>query len=296
DFDVECGLIAGVAVRIAQTRERLVQGVPRRPEPIQIEVCRADVALRDFRERFLHAGERSREAVAVLVLNGFQFADDVVGALLELRVAGRGVHQTDRREVMAGDVSGQLAAVSVPARVARRLRLQSRADAVEGEHAIRFEREQIRGVEILRVLQRPAGQPDSRQRQRPRRVGHRACNLFDEATGDEPRRAAENELQEFVTRELHDAIFFHCRAYCSTLSFVTTSTPESMIGAGGRLPSTMFFNSLTDSSPQPKYFWPSSTWTFPSRSRSSAGSIVSNETTFVFDGSTAASALRVKTG
>ena len=55
-------------------------------------------------------------------------------------------------------------------------------------------------------------------------------------------------------------------------------------------------SSFTDSLPQPKYFWPSRTWTLPSRKRSSAGLMVSNEMTFVFDGSTPASALRVNTG
>ena len=55
-------------------------------------------------------------------------------------------------------------------------------------------------------------------------------------------------------------------------------------------------SSRTDSLPQPKYFCPSSTCTLPSRSRSSAGLIVSKEITFVFDGSTLASAFRVNTG
>ena len=49
------------------------------------------------------------------------------------------------------------------------------------------------------------------------------------------------------------------------------STPESMIGDAGILPFLMSCSSFTDSLPQPKYFWPSSTWTLPSRSRSSAG-------------------------
>ena len=69
-----------------------------------------------------------------------------------------------------------------------------------------------------------------------------------------------------------------------------------MIGDAGFLPFLMSRSSLTDSLPQPKYFCPSSTWTLPSRSRSSAGLMVSNEITFVFDGSTLASALRVNTG
>ena len=53
---------------------------------------------------------------------------------------------------MAGDVPGQLAAVGVPAGVALGLlRLEAGALAIEGEHAIGIERQQIRGVEILRL-------------------------------------------------------------------------------------------------------------------------------------------------
>jgi len=76
---------------------------------------------------------------------------------------------------------------------------------------------------------------------------------------------------------------------------LTTSTPESMIGEAGGLPFLTSVSSRTDSLPQPKYFWPSSTWTLPAFSSSGAGGIVSNEITFTFAGRFA-SALRVKTG
>ena len=122
--------------------------------------------LRDLGERLAHALQRAGEAVAVLVLHFLHLVDDVVGALLEARVAGRGLHQADRRQIMPGDVAGELPAVAVPAGVARRLRLEPGALAVERQHAIRLEREQVGGVEILRVLERPAGQPHRRQRQR----------------------------------------------------------------------------------------------------------------------------------
>src|SRR5918994_1528647 len=92
------------------------------------------------------------------------------------------------------------------------------------------------------------------------------------------------------------SIFFHRSAYCSTLSRVTTSTPELMIGFGGIRPLAMPCSSRTDSLPQPKYFWPSSTCTLPSRRSARPLSTVSNEITLVIAGSTAASALRAKTG
>ena len=79
-------------------------------------------------------------AVAVLVLDLLQLADDVVGALLEADVAGRRPHQADGREVVAGDVTGEVSAVAVPAAVGLRLRHEAGALAVEREHAIRLER------------------------------------------------------------------------------------------------------------------------------------------------------------
>ena len=57
-----------------------------------------------------------------------------------------------------------------------------------------------------------------------------------------------------------------------------------MIGLAGGLPFLMPCRIFTGSLPQPKYFWPSRTWTLPERSRSMALSTVSNEMTLVFDG------------
>ena len=45
DLDVERGAVAGVAIRVAQPGERLVQRVPGRPQAVQVEAARADVAL-----------------------------------------------------------------------------------------------------------------------------------------------------------------------------------------------------------------------------------------------------------
>ena len=67
---------------------------------------------------------------------------------------------------MSGDVPGEISAVSIPAGVTRRLRLEPRALPVVSHHAIGFELEQIINVEILRVLQRSARKPYRWQRQR----------------------------------------------------------------------------------------------------------------------------------
>ena len=198
DGDVERGLVAGVAIGIAQAGERLVQRVPRRPQAVEIEVRRLDVALRDLGERFLHSGQRAREAVAVGVLAGLDLGDEVVGALLEARIAGGRVHQADGGEVMAGDVSGELAAVGVPAGVALGLLRQARALAVEREHAIGIERQQVGRVEILRLLERPAGQANRGERQRPRGIGDGELDLLREARRHEPRRPAGDELEKLL--------------------------------------------------------------------------------------------------
>jgi hypothetical protein len=49
-LDAERGLAPGVAMRIAQSGERLVEGIPRRPEAVEIERGGADVTLRQRRE------------------------------------------------------------------------------------------------------------------------------------------------------------------------------------------------------------------------------------------------------
>src|SRR5437764_7483567 len=71
---------------------------------------------------------------------------------------------------MSRDMPSQISTVSIPATVARRLRFQPGALAVIGQHSIRLELEQIIDVQILRMLQRPTGQPHCRQRQRTRDI------------------------------------------------------------------------------------------------------------------------------
>ena len=72
---------------------------------------------------------------------------------------------------MAGDVAGEIAIVAVPAAIGRRLRLESGALAVEGEHAVGLEGEQILRVEVLRLFQRTARQAYRAERQRTGDVG-----------------------------------------------------------------------------------------------------------------------------
>ena len=60
---------------------------------------------------------------------------------------------------MTGNVSSELPPGSVPAAVALRLRIETGALAKKRQHAFRLKLEQVRGVQILRLLKRTARQP-----------------------------------------------------------------------------------------------------------------------------------------
>ena len=69
---------------------------------------------------------------------------------------------------MARDVAGELLALAaVPSAVAFGLGLQARPLAQEGQHPVGLELEQVLGVQVLGVLERPAGQAHVRQGKRP---------------------------------------------------------------------------------------------------------------------------------
>src|SRR5581483_11516737 len=107
-------------------------------------------------------------AVALLVLDFLEFLDEIVRTLLEPRIAGRRPHVTHRREIMPGDVPGELAALAIPSAVTLLgFWFQPRATTQIKEHAVGFELEQVIRIEILCVFQWSARQPHIRQRQRP---------------------------------------------------------------------------------------------------------------------------------
>ena len=115
------------------------------------------------------AGQQGAEVtVALFGLDFVQLGHDIIGALLEARVAGGGVHIANGREVMAGDMTGKLAAGAVPTSVTLLgFRWQTGPFAEVIQHAVGIEGQQIGGVEILGVFERTPGQADIRQRQRP---------------------------------------------------------------------------------------------------------------------------------
>jgi len=174
---VEGHAIPRVAVGVAQAGHRLVEHVPGHPDTVEIEGGGPDLAAHHLREALARALLGEEEAVAVFVLHRLQLAHDVVGALLEPPVARGRPHEADGREVVAGDMAGEVVAVAVPALVWLRFRGQARPLAVEREHAVGLEMEQVLRVQVLRVFERPAREPHGGERQRPRDVGPRGRDL-----------------------------------------------------------------------------------------------------------------------
>src|SRR5215831_15310115 len=69
---------------------------------------------------------------------------------------------------MTGDMSRQISAGAIPTTVWRRFLRQSRTYAIEREHPVRLELDQIFRGQILRVLERPTEDANSTQRDRVR--------------------------------------------------------------------------------------------------------------------------------
>ena len=157
-LDFQRQRVGGVTIRIAQSGVGLVQRIPRRPEAIQIETAGLDLAFGQSCERVTKSFQRANVSVAVFALHDFQFAHDVVGSGLEPHVAGGLVHIRHRGEVMSCDVSGEIASAPIPPCIRRSLRRQSGPLPIERQHPIGIECEQICRGEILRMLERTAGQ------------------------------------------------------------------------------------------------------------------------------------------
>src|SRR5665213_4496073 len=110
-------LISSETVRIAQSGERLVHGVPRRPLPIEIECGCLDFTLRECVETLSAAFEGAELSVALFILHKLEFCDDVIDAILEAFVAGCSPHGADGGEIVTGYVASQVATTTVPSTV-----------------------------------------------------------------------------------------------------------------------------------------------------------------------------------
>ena len=97
----------------------------------------------------------------------------------------------------------RLLAVAVPAAVGLGFGVQAGPDAEARQHAVRLQLQQVGGVEVLGVLERPAGQAHGRQRQRPGRVGDDVRYLLLSFSAGQDHRQAEQD------RELGRALRSH---------------------------------------------------------------------------------------
>src|SRR5205823_13791338 len=163
DLDGERCAVPRVAVRVPETRVHLVQGVPGRPFPVQVEGGGADFAAGEGRERLPSSLQGAEVAVAVSALHGRELLDDVRRALFEPGVTRGRPHQAHGREVMTSDVPGEIAPAAVPPAVRLCFRREAGALPVIRQHAVGLEREQVLPIELLRVLERPARQADRAQ-------------------------------------------------------------------------------------------------------------------------------------
>ncbi|MBA7701557.1 hypothetical protein ES703_110297 [subsurface metagenome] len=166
DFEFQSLLIPCVAIGIPEAGVRLMQGVPRRPQAVQVEAGGFDFSL-GYTFHELSAVDAipvdygAQVPIAPLVLNFLEFGDNIIRSPFEFLIAGYGVHQADGGEIMPGNVARQLAAVhGVPASVALSLGFQASANTVAGKHTVRFQLKQIFGCHVLGSSERPSCQSD----------------------------------------------------------------------------------------------------------------------------------------
>ena len=110
-------------IGVAQTGKRFMQDIPRCPKPVEVEAARADVSLSHGFPAFPAPLQCTEIAVAVFVLDFLEFLYDIVRSLFETRISRGGPHQAYSREVMSGDVTGEISSAAVPAAVWFALRL-----------------------------------------------------------------------------------------------------------------------------------------------------------------------------
>ena len=141
-------------VRVDEAGEDLVQRVIRRPD----RATGLDAIEQLFRER----GEISRVRCSCgkRVLHLGKLRDENVGARLEALVAGVGVHQRERRQVVACAVPAELDVRRFPSAERLCRRRQSGVQPKRVQQAIRIEREEKLLVAQHRVAERSVEQPD----------------------------------------------------------------------------------------------------------------------------------------
>ncbi len=107
------------------------------------------------------AHECAEVTIAAFGLDIGELIDHVIGGGLEAFIAGGGVHEGAGGEVMAGHVTGELAAGAFPtAVVAVGLGIEASEEAEVVEEAVGVEAEDVLDAEVLGLAEGPAGEAD----------------------------------------------------------------------------------------------------------------------------------------
>ena len=178
--------VAGMAPGIAQTGKQLVQVVPRHPLAVDGETVGLQLAVRDVVEGGAAAGNAAEITVAVALLGTLQFGDEVVQSIQDFAVAGRGIHERQRRQVMPAHVAVE--AGRFPVAVAILFRRQARFAQERRQQAVRIKFQQVVQIGLLRFEERAGCEAHVRQREQLhgcRRVGGGEC----QSAGDKAKKA-----------------------------------------------------------------------------------------------------------
>ena len=154
---------AAVHVDVQQAGHDLVQRVVGRPDRL---------AGFDAIDELFGEGGKVADACALLgqrLLDLGQLRHDRVGPGLEPRVAGAGIHQRQRRQVMADAVSAQLDVRRLPAAQRLRRRGQAGVDAEVVQQPIGIERQEVSLIAGHRIFERAVEQPHGFRREGLRR-------------------------------------------------------------------------------------------------------------------------------
>src|SRR5580658_7562584 len=104
--------------------------IPRRPHAVQVKATRSDYAVGELLEkdlalhqlvgaiRSLATHECPNITVSLPVLNLLELLNQVIGALLETLIACGSIHVTHRREIVSGNMTGQISSRAVPTAIA----------------------------------------------------------------------------------------------------------------------------------------------------------------------------------
>ncbi len=173
--------VAQMGFGVEQAGEQLVPIIEGHPAAVEVEAGRSDVAAHDLRKDqpaildhiVATAGEARDIAIAGRRLALGQFGDDIGGAAGAFGVAGLGVHQRQRGQIMAQRMAGD--GIIFPAAIDGALGRQAGMFAEIVQQPVRLQPQQIEAIALDRVGKGGGEKPGCLQRQGARRFGQRTA-------------------------------------------------------------------------------------------------------------------------